>query len=165
MLVAKKKLVKVIDVSEENIMTLADYLELSRQAKVLDTQIKDLKKRYDKMKTQLDDYVDSKCDPDQKGNRYFDITDSAGNLIGYFKREARTSIKLNDERARERFEELNVLDRVLKKEVVEKFDEDEIQALMAEEIIDLTDMQYMTDKNVTYASKFVAKKEADETEE
>lgn len=161
---ATKKL-KVINVSEEKIMTYADYLELSRQAKVLDTQMKDIEKRYKAIKVQLDTYVDSTCESDQKGNRYFEVKDATGKLIAYFKREARTSIKLNDERARERFEELDVLERVLKTETIEKFDEDEIQALLAEGIIDITDIQYITDKNTTYASKFVAKKEAEVTEE
>ena len=159
----RKKTVTVIDVVEKEVVTQEDYDMMFRQYKILDFQEKQIKKQREKIKAQLDAYVDKKATPDNRGNRYFSFLDDEGKEV-YYKREMRKSYSIKDEeQAADFFENKGLTDcfGVVQKVV---FDEDAIAQHVASGDITIEDMKMLYNEKQTVASKIVSKKEVEEAQ-
>jgi hypothetical protein len=134
-----------------------NYFEIAKELYVVNLQRKALDKKEKELKEKLT--VGLKKQPtDVKHNAYLAFTTADGKTA-YAKYEARQSVCLNTERAKEFFSAKGLLEKVYKSVESFYFDEGEIEALVANEAISFTDLENISDKNISYAVKFVAKKD------
>jgi hypothetical protein len=166
--VIELKRLKVVNVvkkeeKKEKKLDYNDYINLIREYNSLNTEKLTIEKRIKDVRSKIDSFIDTNVKANNDGHRFFKTTDLQGNPL-IIKREARESISINMEKGKELFEKKNVLDRVLVVQTVEteNWDEDEIENLLAEEIITPEELQSILDSKVTYATKFVKQKELDE---
>lgn len=150
-----KKAVKKVTKKE---LTQNDYINAIRELNTLTTERLTIKKREDELKKIINPYLDTSITPDANGHRFYKTTDLSGNSL-IIKREAKKSVTIDDDKARDFFKDNDLLDRVLVVETVEKWDEDEIENLLAEELITVEDIGNITNTKVTYATTFVKVKE------
>lgn len=137
--------------------TEKNYFELAKELHIVNQQRAFMEKREKELKAEMIELM-KKQPKDTKQNSYFAFQTADGK--DYFvKYEARQSMALNSDRAKEFLREKGFLDRVMKQEVREYLDETEIEALVANGDMPFEDFEKLIDKNTTFALKFVAKKE------
>ena len=141
-----KELKEVIVSKPTAEITEEEMLALTRQYKQLSIQKATLEKESKKLRVKIDGYFET-LTKDTKGNRYF----QAGDLL--LKREIRKKITLNTEKAEAFFKKIGEYDNVV--ELVPVFKEDAIEQLVADEVIDVDDLESISDEAVTYATTFV----------
>lgn len=134
-----------------------NYFEMAKELYLINQQRSALEKREKALKLEMSEVMKSQP-KDTKQNSYlaFKTVDGKDYFVKY---EARQSMCLNSDRAKEFLREKGFLDRVMKQEVREYLDESEIEALVANGDIQFEDFETLIDKNTTFALKFVAKKE------
>jgi hypothetical protein len=143
-------------------MSLEDYVEAVRQLHLVGAQLSALKKKDEELKKKINPFVEGNFTPDSRGNRYFTVNDSAGNEL-ILKGEARKSYTLDESLAEELLSEKGVLDRVMDTIEVKRFNEDEIENLVAEGILTMEEFRSICTEKTTYATVFVKKRDAEET--
>jgi len=146
--------VQVIDVVEKpNYEALVRELNaIQRQKNILDKRDKEIKA------TMTNDYFSS-ADTDNKGNSFYETTLMDGSPA-ILKREARTSIKLDELKALDFFIKKGMLTDVA--EQVWSFNDDAIEQLLANEEITYEELESICEKKTTYAIKFVKVKEEED---
>jgi hypothetical protein len=156
---------EVVDVSakKSRFKRSNDYEELCRRLHAIKQQKADIVKKEEDTKKELDAYVDDNVTADTRGNRFFTVIGYDGTEL-IFEREARTKIVINEDNSMKILKRKKLLDRVYKEKREMYFDENEITLLFEEGKITKEDLAQMTDKVVTYASKFVKKVEESDEE-
>lgn len=152
-----------------------ELFQIKQTQKQLETREKELKAR-------LGEYMGKALQPDGKGHFLLTTTDSSGNKV-HLQKQARKSIKLNQERAisfltENGFEDLVITEPVVAEEVTqdqvievllkhaphllaesEKVDEKALEQAVVNEEIEMAQFEELCDVNITYAMTFL--KDAD----
>jgi hypothetical protein len=153
------KTVNVINVRKR---ASVDIDEKVRQLNVIQQQKTELVKKEDELKKEINAHVDKVIQPDSNGHRFFIVTGYDGSQL-IFEREARKSIKLNEERARELLAKKKLLKQAIR--TIEVLDEEAINGFVVSNLLTLDELKSITDINVTYASKFVKRIKAEDSED
>ena len=140
------KKVQVIDIDAEQI----DVEQLTKELKTISIQKAILEKRDKEIKSSLTEVYFGNASRDNKGNSFYQSSNDSQLIL---KREARTSISLNEEKALEFFNSRGLLGVVTKRELV--FLDDAIAQLVVDEEITPDELESICDKKVTFAYKFV----------
>lgn len=117
-----------------------------------------IKKRVSELANKIKKYSAENGVKDSKGNMYLEDEDFI------YGQQARKSVKLNEEKAKELFRQKDVYDLVIEKEVKEVINEDKLSELVEDEVITMEELENVTDIKVTYAID-VKKKEKEENPE
>lgn len=157
-----------------------EFFRVKEQAKLL-------KKREDELKKKLDEYMAKVFKPDTKGHYLFSTIDETGKKI-HLQKQARKSIKLNEDRAKQYlsehgFEHVIVSSPAVAPEVTqdqiievlekhaphllaeeEKVDETALEQLVVNEEIPFDEFEQLCDINITYAMTFIDDKKLQQEE-
>ena len=150
------KKMQIIEVEQKHV----DTEQLAKELKSISIQKALLEKRDKEIKATLTDSYFTSASKDNKGNSFFQTLGNDGKPL-IIKREARTSISLNDELAMLFFAERGLLDSVTNSITI--FDEEKIAQLVADGVITPDELESICDKKVSYAIKFVKAEEEDAT--
>lgn len=155
--------------------------------KVLATK-KQLETREKELKARLATYMETALPTDDKGHRLFKVTDADGKNI-YLQRQARKSIKLNQERAITFLKENDLAElvvptyeiasevtqdqliEVLQKHApeflnaIEYVDEKQLETEVINEKITMEQLESLCDINITYAMTYIDEKKLEQQEE
>lgn len=154
------KVLKVINVVKEK--PREDIPMLVRELKVIKQNKSSLEKREKEILVLVNEYIDSTANKDGKGNRFYKTSDDFGNPL-VLKREARKSYKLDEERLKGYLQATpELLNRVFTSVTVEKFDENELDNLVAEELMTMEEVKMFTEEKIVYATTFPKQEELDE---
>lgn len=126
-----------------------EYTDLSKQEKAI-------KKRKDELAKYIKEHAQQNGVKDSNGSSYM------SNDRFVFGSQARKSIKLNQERAKEFLLAQGLYEQVV--EVKESINEDKVEQLLSQGLITTTDLESIVDIKVTYAID-VKEKEMEQTSE
>lgn len=129
-----------------------EYHEISEQIKVLDKKKKDLA---DKIKSNSEKFGTK----DDKGSYYFE---SDGFITG---KVSKKSFSLNQEKAKEKLEELGLWDDLKKVVVTESIDEALLEQYVSEGKLDLDVVESFTNVKETFSVSVTKKEELPEVEQ
>lgn len=113
-----------------------EYMELSKQEKAI-------KKRKDELAKRIKEHAQQNGVKDSNGSSYM------SNERFVFGSQARKSIKLNQDRAKDFLLAQGLYERVV--EVKESINEDKVEQLLAENLITPEDLETLVDVKITYA--------------
>ena len=113
-----------------------EYMELSKQEKAI-------KKRKDELAKRIKEHAQQNGVKDSNGSSYM------SNERFVFGSQARKSIKLNQDRAKDFLLAQGLYERVV--EVKESINEDKVEQLLAENLITPEDLENLVDVKITYA--------------
>ena len=113
-----------------------EYMDLSKQEKAI-------KKRKEELAKRIKEHAQTNGVKDSNGSSYL----STDRFV--FGSQARKSIKLNQDRARDFLLSKGLYERVV--EVKESVNEDKLEQLLAEDLITTEDLEMLVDVKVTYA--------------
>jgi hypothetical protein len=146
--------VQVVDVTEE-----PNYEVLVRELEQVQKQKAILEKRDKEIKAVMTSKYFSSASTDNRGHSFYETTFLDGSPA-ILKREARTSVKINYDKALAFFSAKNLINQVAEK--IWSFNEDAIEQLLANEEITMEELESICDKSTTYAIKFIKAKEEEE---
>ncbi len=123
---------------------------------ILRLQAKTIKSRMDSLSKEIKKYLTENVPVNAKGSYYSEDDDYVyGNV-------ARKSIKINEDKAKQFFQERNLLEEVTDVKVV--VNEDKVAKLLQDEVITQEDLESIVDVKVTYSIDVKAKEHEKEEE-
>lgn len=123
---------------------------------ILRLQAKTIKSRMDSLSKEIKKYLTENVPVNAKGSYYSEDDDYIyGNV-------ARKSIKINEDKAKQFFQERNLLEEVTDVKVV--VNEDKVAKLLQDEVITQEDLESIVDVKVTYSIDVKAKEHEKEEE-
>jgi hypothetical protein len=151
------KKVQIVDCSAKpDVDALVNELSRIHKQKAI------LEKRDKEIKLIITDHYFNSAQKDNRGNSFYETTFLDG-TPAILKREARTTIKLDYQKAMEFFSNKNLLKEVAEQKWV--FSDESIEQALAGEKITYDELESICEKKVTYAIKFVkATEDEDATE-
>lgn len=139
---------------------MSDIKAIVREYNHLREQQKFIKKRQSELADKIKKYSAEYGVKDSKGNMYLEDEEFI------YGQQARKSVKLNEDKAKELFRRKDVYDLVVEKEVIEKeiINEEKLSELVEEGRISMEELEEVTDIKVSYAID-VRRKEVEDTED
>lgn len=134
-----------------------DYFSLAREIHLINQQRLALEKREKELKKELTEFM-SKQPLDAKKNFYLPF-DSADGKTYYAKWEARQSMSLSLDKIKEVFAGKEFLPEIVQKVEQEYVNEDVISELCVNGDISFEEFESITNRSISWALKFVNKKE------
>jgi hypothetical protein len=148
----EKHSIRKTEAKKSKVEREADYVVIARTLEAIKVQKADLEKREKELRGKLDPFVDKNVATDNWGNRFFRFTNNNGKEL-FWKREIRIKRTINDDKSKAFFKKKKLLSTVYKVREEHYWDEDAITKLVEDGIITLKDVESISDKVITYASK------------
>ena len=161
----RKKVMQVIDVSEQEevkkpVIPATLITQKLREFRAVKDAIADLQKKEKKQKEELDKLF-ADIETDSNGHAYMEAETADGKPL-ILARQARKSISINVEKAKEFFSSRKMLPRFLRTRTEEYIDEAELQSAVEQKELSVEDMREITDTKVVYATAFIKARETEE---